>query len=76
MFAAWSTRAYMSGDGYFNDTRGFGRTTALATAGGYDCAAFYDTPGNDVYVAWSDRAVLYGLGSYNNRGFERTTALA
>ena len=39
--------------------------------GGFDRAVFYDTVGDDVYAAWSDRAYMIGTGYYNEaRGFD------
>jgi subtilisin family serine protease len=74
-YVARSDRGVMSGNGYNHDARGFGRTTAYATAGGNDRAVFYDTVGDDTYVARANRGVMSGTGYYNDgSGFDRTTA--
>ena len=41
-------------------TRGTLIERLLTHNGGYDQAVFYDSPGNDVYSAWTDRAVFSG----------------
>jgi hypothetical protein len=65
----------MFGTGYYNEARGFGRTTAHATAGGYDRAVLYDSTGNDTAVAKAWGASLSGTRFENEaRGFEHITA--
>src|SRR5690606_21428126 len=61
VYAAWaSDRAVMYiTNNYFNDTYGFHNTTAHSTQGN-DRAVFYDSAGNDVYTAWSNRATMSG----------------
>ena len=60
--------------GYSNEANNFDGTYAYATLG-IDKAVLYDSLGDDMYVAWWNRTVLYGSGFWNDaRGFDRTTA--
>jgi hypothetical protein len=74
VYAGWSDKAIMYGTGYYNDARGFDRTTANSTAGGYDRATFYDSVGDDELRALVGCASIRGSRFHNLAyGFERVT---
>ena len=65
----------MTGAGYTNHSDNFEKTTAVATAGGFDRALLNDSAGNDVFTAWSNRATFVGAGlNYEVQGFDEVTA--
>jgi subtilisin family serine protease len=76
-YGAWLNQAYIYGNAYKNEVRGFESTLTQSTLGGYDQATFYDTAGNDSYVAWFNQTYMYGSGYKNEvRGFDRSLAQA
>jgi hypothetical protein len=65
----------MFGLGFFHEARGFDRTTAQSTAGGYDRAVLYDSAGDDLLVARALTAYLSGSDFRNDaEGFDQVTA--
>ncbi|MBL9163104.1 MAG: hypothetical protein JNL18_10245, partial [Planctomycetaceae bacterium] len=55
--------------------QGFAKAKAWATAGGVDTAAFTDSAGDDTFIAGQVRAIMAGVGYWNEaEGFDQTTA--
>ena len=71
-------QAEMVGDGFLHQAIDFERVLAESRRGGQDQAVFFDSPGDDRFVARPDESVFMIGAGYENRvqGFDRTVAHA
>ncbi len=65
------------GRAFYNYAEGFQQVLAYASAGGFDQAYYYDSAGNDTFIATPELAYLSGTGFLNyGAGFDRNVAVA